>query len=122
MVCVTNESEAKVLSLENKIKSLNDTLEIYKLYPTKNSKKISCEDCKEDLDSYSDIKKHILINCNEGFPEEIIECDNCDFTTLQEFILKIHKKDCQPLKFKCDKCKSQFKTPSLLKKHIQSIH
>ena len=118
------EKEKEVQSLKKVVSEKEKIIDntIYKLKNTKVSSKVTCEDCKEDLEGYGDIKTHILKNCNEEYPEEIIECDNCDFTTLQEFILKLHQKDCQPIKFKCDKCKSKFKTPSQLKTHTQKNH
>ena len=121
--------------LKVKIEELNDTIE---------DKNIEIENLEEELKSKIEqiniLKKenehgYILENCGEiendipnndveddDFPEEIIECDSCDFTTLQEFILKLHKKNCQQLKHKCDKCKSRFTTVGLLKRHTKTSH
>ena len=97
--------------------------------------KMSCDDCQEEMDDFSQIKVHILENCpelnkyisdgeesNESLLEEKFECDSCSYTSAFEECLNLHKADCQELKYACEQCNLRFKTAGLVKRHMKNNH
>ena len=92
-------NDRKVIEKEKEIETLRNIVILKENQLTDN--KVKCEDCNIELNGYDKIKNHVLETCNkienymsdedledEHFSEVIIECDNCDFTNLQDFILK----------------------------------
>ena len=88
------------ISLKNKeIKNKDDKIKeietnFIEIKKKKSEIRVKCDVCEEELISYPNIKLHILKECNDvssDEDEDILKCENCEYTTLSENCLKLHK-------------------------------
>merc|ERR1712150_127470 len=80
----------------------------------------TCTFCEMKTKQRSNLKKHIMIkHCKETF-----QCDLCDFTNHNKYVLNRHRKDHYRVKdsFQCDSCDFHAINKATVKNHYDSIH
>ena len=83
--------------------------------------KCNCDPVAEESDQLDTENK---IDENTNVPDTAFKCDLCDFETLRNIGLKIHKSKMHPGQSKqsCDKCSEIFDTELKFKSHMYCVH
>ena len=94
-ISLSNQLNLKNEEIQKKDSRIKDIeINFHELKKSKSENRVKCDVCQEELVSYSNIKHHIINECNDMSSDEdddILKCENCEYTTLSENCLKLHK-------------------------------